>query len=210
MKKLIVGTVLTTAFISGCAVTTDEHLYVNGDCMTCFNNPLTGEPINYEQKEVVSQQTDASKQKVAVEHECGPNWYDQIRDPRDQRWCGGLTLPGGSFSDVINYEEVVNVAVDLAYARAKRHLDFKAPYDPENPQYNSNTSKWDGIAGTYYGIKAIYGGPGSNLLWYSRYDLQLEKVDSNNTKVKLEYRIYGQDSKPKGFHTRVLNNIKDV
>ncbi len=38
------GAAVTLA--AGCA--TQDHLYSQGRCLTCINNPVTGEPVNYD------------------------------------------------------------------------------------------------------------------------------------------------------------------
>lgn len=34
--------------VGGCTVGKDGHTYVDGNCVTCLNNPLTGQAMNYE------------------------------------------------------------------------------------------------------------------------------------------------------------------
>ena len=68
MKKKL-ALVFTASILAGCANT--EHLYSNdGQCITCFNNPFTNEPINHDNRNVgevsktdttVSKQTQGSK-----------------------------------------------------------------------------------------------------------------------------------------------------
>ncbi|WP_449288470.1 hypothetical protein [Marinobacter salarius] len=134
--------------------------------------------------------------------------YDQLYHSADQRWCANLTIPGGNFSEVITYSETVNVPVDIAYIRAKRELQFKDPDDKVSSIYNDHT-QWDGIAGSYYGVKARYGGPLKNMLWYGDYDLQLEKIDNSRTKLRLEYKLYGRDFEPQSLRISLLDAIKE-
>lgn len=97
---LRVGAGLITLAIAGCS--TSEHIYVEGRCITCVNNPFTGEPINHdpaeqEIRQVVGQ--DGSTETVAVSDGKGEFL---IESPVD---------------------------VDTAYARIRSAFTFRSPAD---------------------------------------------------------------------------------
>ncbi len=47
MKKTIfLALGVVSVMLSGCA--NDQHVYYQGKCLSCMNNPLTGEPVNYD------------------------------------------------------------------------------------------------------------------------------------------------------------------
>ncbi len=98
-------------------------------------------------------------------------------------------------------------AKELALIK-ERELQFKDPDDNVSSIYNDHTQR-DGIAGSYYGVKARYGGPLKNMLWYGDYDLQLEKIDSSRTKLRLEYKLYGRDFEPQSLRISLLDAIKE-
>ena len=153
--------------------------------------------------------TDNSETKAAQKKSrkgCSEN--DASYHSYDRRWCGNLYLSGASYSEEITYKESVPVAVDLAYIRAKRHLEFKDPDDQLNTSYNERY-EWDGIQGTYYGVKGRFGGPMKQMLYYSDYDLQLEKINGASTKVTIKYRMYGRDNDPNEFKNDLFNKIND-
>ncbi len=131
-----------------------------------------------------------------------PSYHD-----RDNRWCANLFLSGAAYSEEITYQENVPVPVDLAYIRAKKYLNFKDPDDALNSQYNERY-EWDGIAGTYYGVKGRFGGPLMQMLYFSDYDLQIEKINESTSKVKVTYKIYGRDIEPNEFKKVLFNKIK--
>ncbi len=46
MNKLtVLAAGISLVMVSGCA---NDHLYYQDKCITCMNNPLTGEPVNYD------------------------------------------------------------------------------------------------------------------------------------------------------------------
>lgn len=103
------GTAITVA--AGC--TTQNHLYSQGRCLTCINNPVTGEPINYN-----------PEQQPAIEDEA-------VAAERDQRAEAGTRK--GRFSMTSQLD------VDTAYARVRSEFGFRSDAD-FNP--NSNSDQW--------------------------------------------------------------------
>jgi hypothetical protein len=47
----LIATLLTCVGITGCITTQGKHTFIDGRCVTCLNNPITGEPWNYEKPE---------------------------------------------------------------------------------------------------------------------------------------------------------------
>lgn len=93
-----------TVLMAGCAVTTgkDGHTYVDGNCITCINNPLTGDAVNY--KKTSEDYAKAEKFKVATGQSSGAN--------------------------DIPYEEgrikfSVRTNIDKAYLKIKREFGYK-------------------------------------------------------------------------------------
>lgn len=189
---------LITAVLSvvGCKSIEGSHL---GDLVKITNK-------NGESGQTVKTNTQSQASSL---NECGEKQssYSSSRHSADSRWCANLLLPGAEFSELITYEESINVPVDIAYIRAKRKLQFKDPDDKKSRIYNDNT-QWDGIAGAYYGVKSMYGGPLKKMLWYSNYDLQLERIDNDNTKVLIKYKVYGIDIDPELFRTSLLDSLQ--
>lgn len=211
MKKLLLASaIVASVSLTGCVTMQGEHAIVNGKCITCINNPMTGEAINYnpDTQPAQSQQSSrVNRDELAADGCRKPDgMYDRTHHFEDERWCDNVTLPGASFSDKITYSETVPVSVDMAYIKAKRLLRFIDPKDDDG--YLNNNTKIDSIPGTYYGVNGFYGGPTLHLLWYADYDLQLEKVANGHTKVRLTYRTYSRDMDPKEFQNTLLAHIK--
>src|SRR5690554_3151758 len=60
----LVGACLVVT-LAGC--TTTDHVYSQGRCLTCINNPITGEPVNYDPDEnpVIEEQAVADAHEQA-------------------------------------------------------------------------------------------------------------------------------------------------
>jgi hypothetical protein len=149
----------------------------------------------------------------SIKHYCYSLEYKDHPDSRDPRWCTGMTLEGGQWHDVPASETTIPVRVDLAYVRAKRFLKFEDPDDQKanaNSRYNSNTSGWDGIPGTYYRVKGTYGGPRIKdpILWRAPYEVEFEAVNDRETKVILSYRVYGRDVEPSLFQRQLMDALR--
>lgn len=127
--KLGVG-VFALTLLSGCA--TNDHYYSNGVCVTCMNNPITGEPINYDPNETPQQVTNNSQGEVVGVQDLG------------------------SQSGSISIESKLDV--DTAYARIKRGMGFRAPGDFEQGntmsdwQMGDTAWKHQTTPGAYYDL----------------------------------------------------------
>ena len=214
MKKLfLTGAVIAAASLSGCVTMQGEHAVVNGKCITCINNPMTGKAINYNpetQQTSPSQQSSRGNRELAADGCRKPDgMYDQTHHFRDDRWCDDITIPGAAWSQEYSYSESVPVSVDMAYIRAKRLLKFRdAETKPNGNGFFAHQATIDRIPGTYYGIQADTGGPMHYETFLARYDLQLEKIANNQTKVRVTYRVYSKDMEPAEFQTVLLAKIK--
>ncbi|QEA38622.1 hypothetical protein FGL86_05700 [Pistricoccus aurantiacus] len=102
---------LTMALLAGCAA--QDHYYTDGVCVTCINNPITGEPLNYD--------PDETPQQVAT------NAQGETVDTKSL----------GSQSGSIDIDSPVDV--DTAYARIKPAMGFRSPDDFEK---GNTMSKW--------------------------------------------------------------------
>ncbi|MGJ7462163.1 hypothetical protein ACR80S_13765 [Halomonas sp. MA07-2] len=103
------GAAVTLA--AGCS--TQDHLYSQGRCLTCINNPVTGEPINYD-----PEQQPAIKAGAVVASQ------DQRASTGHRYGRFGINSP---------------LDVDTAYARVRSEFGFRSEAD-FNP--NSNSDQW--------------------------------------------------------------------
>lgn len=158
------------------------------------------------------QEVQAAEKFRPAKHWCAANGRGESPDSRDPRWCMNMTLEGGEWYESQQQTFIIPTKVDLAYIRAKRFLQFEDADDREankNSQYNNNTSLWDGIAGTYYKVKAVYGGPRRKdpILWRVKYTVEFETVSDKETKVILDYQVYGRDTDPNLFKELLMDSL---
>ncbi|MAM55836.1 MAG: hypothetical protein CMN25_00670 [Salinicola sp.] len=148
--------------LSGCAA--KDHYYSNGVCVTCINNPITGEPLNYDPNETPQQvATNAQGESVDV-NALGP-----------QR--GSVDVES-------------SLDVDTAYARIKPAFGFRAEGDFEQ---GNTMSKWQmGDAawrhtvtpGSFYDL----GDYGTQTLGGTQYSiLQRVQIQKNGSGSRIHY-----------------------
>lgn len=100
----LIGAGLLAFAVSGC-VTTD-HVYSSGRCLTCVNNPITGEPVNYDPIE-------------------NPHFEDQaVAGGQAQKVPEGISGNGHG-----RFRIESEVDIDTAYARLRSGFRFRAPSD---------------------------------------------------------------------------------
>lgn len=107
--------------LAGCAA--QDHLYTDGVCITCVNNPITGEPINYDPDETPQQ----------VPRQVATNTQGEVVD------AGVKNL--GNQKGSIDIDSPVDV--DTAYARIKPAMGFRSPDDFEKGNRMSNVQMGD-------------------------------------------------------------------
>lgn len=162
IKSIVVG-VASLAALAGCAA--QDHYYSNGACVTCFNNPFTGEPLNYDPKQT-PQQVASNAQGEAV----------------DVQKLGAQT---GSV-DIDS-----RVDVDTAYARIRSAMYFRSPSDFDSPdslsskmQMGDAAWKHDRTPGAYYDL----GDYGRQSIGNTQYSiLQRVQIEKNGTGSRIHY-----------------------
>lgn len=93
--------------VGGCTVGKDGHTYVDGNCVTCLNNPLTGQAMNYE--------------KTSPDYVAGKNYAAEQRRIR-------LAQGGRAVANVPKEKGVITFSVkkpiDITYLRVKKEFGF--------------------------------------------------------------------------------------
>lgn len=137
MYKKIMVTAVLGAVLSGCAVR--DHMYVDGVCVSCFNNPLTGEPINYDPNETPQMSAEA---RDRIERR------DGVMSPERQAL---LASQSSTFEFTSSFD------VDLVYARLRTEFRMRSPASFDGG-FNDSLAKRDvayyheTTPGTFYNI----------------------------------------------------------
>ncbi|MCS2611059.1 hypothetical protein [Halomonas dongshanensis] len=149
--------------LAGCAA--QDHYYSNGVCVTCFDNPVTGEPLNYDPSE--------TPQQVAT------NAEGQTVDAKSL----------GNQSGSVAIDSYVDV--DTAYARIKSAMGFRSANDFESPesitakmQMGDVAWKHDRTPGAYYNL-GDYGRQALGGIQYSI--LQRVQIEKNGSGSRIHY-----------------------
>ena len=123
-----------TLLLTGCMTGKDGHAYIDGHCVTCMNNPVTGEAYNYRKNS-----PDDAHAKT----------YRQTQD-------GQLTIEA---SENVPYLEgftslSVQMDIDTVYTRIKREFGFLTREEWErNYLYDDGGILWEGIPGVSYQMR---------------------------------------------------------
>lgn len=148
--------------LAGCAA--QDHYYSNGVCVTCFDNPVTGEPLNYDPSE--------TPEKVAT------NAEGETVDAKNL----------GSQSGSVDIDSRVDV--DTAYARVKSAMGFRSPGDFEKGntmsdwQMNDSAWKHQTTPGAYYDL----GDYGEQTIGGTQYDLvQRVQIEKDGSGSRIHY-----------------------
>ena len=140
MKKtfLIVLAAMTLA-ITGCA---NNHMYDSkGQCITCFNNPLTGEGLNHDNKT----QEHSSQQQASTSHSSSSNQKKSTSNKYVKH----------------EVQFTVPVNVDVVFIKLKKEFNYQTEQEIKrewgsNAQYKlmSNSYAYDAVPSAYYHMKA--------------------------------------------------------
>lgn len=158
---------ITLGFTGGCA--TDKHFYTSdGKCLTCWNNPVTGEPINHdgsanEVTKETAQETDVEKLRTESE----------VKNPV------GHTV---SFTVPVN--------VDLSFLKIKKEYNYYTEQETRqewgsmaNAKMQTFAYSYDAMPSVYYQMRAARNHGNDRVV----IEHKIEKVDSNKTDITLTY-----------------------
>ena len=175
MYRKVMVTAAFGVFLSGCAAT--DHMYVDGVCVTCLNNPLTGEPINYDPSE-------------------NPQMTDEARD-RIERRQGVVSAERGALleSQSGTFEMNSPLDVDLVYARMRSEFRMRSPASFDGG-FNDSLAQRDGAyhyettPGTFYNISDY----SRHIMNGQEYRIVIRAIlmrTSSGTSVKISYYPVG-------------------
>ncbi len=128
------GLAFSLVVLSGCITTgSGGHTFIDGHCVTCLNNPITGEAYNYS--------------KTSPDYVQAQN-YRQVQDAK--------VLPQGDETPYVEGLTTlsVNRDVDTVYTRIKREFGFLTRAEWErNYLYDDGGILWEAIPGVSYHMR---------------------------------------------------------
>ena len=201
MKKFIFLSFLLIA-LTGCA---GNHLMTSdGECLTCFNNPLTGEGVNHEGSYEPKEKNNANTQTSTLESgkKCVRTEYDSPFhcDPRIK-----MKRTHGQF------EMEVPVDVDLAYARIKRQFKYKTKDEVKTESgmayeyiLKTKSYKYAAAPGSYYTMKRDFADYKYNgELLFTVIEVYIERLTDKTSVLSYQY-TYADQSLPKSSYEKEL------
>ena len=103
---------LAAFILVGCA--NDQHVFYQGKCLSCMNNPMTGEPVNYDPETLPAGAMDSSR---------------PVASSTSGADAGMSTLPGVSERDELRMS--YSGDVDTAAALLKNAFGYLTPQEAE-------------------------------------------------------------------------------
>ena len=181
--------------IVGC-VSNGEQVYVEGKCVTCWNNPITGKSVNYDKKANDNRNQNNNEQKIYS--------ASQSNESPGNKYCHKR----------IKYKKDIPLEIDIAYIRYKRTFGFMTKneqirargLDPAtaSPLYTimDNGFRHVVVPGVRYHMQeSVDLDTGYYIGWLS---LELEKAGREKTRVYVSYCESGID----GFEPKYSKTIR--
>ena len=171
MKKVLLS-IYAVALLSGCG----GHIYTKeGGCLTCLNNPVTGNPINHDGKSQVS-----GKSHTQLKGQDTPK-AQSTSDAEPDSTQGKITF-------------TLNKQIDILAIKIKDEFNF---YSAEEIRRSSTMHistfsmmpswKWESVSGAYYRM-ASYRDHGDQ---HIPIDIVIEKVSDSSSKVVVDFWAEG-------------------
>jgi len=190
--KLVLVTLLLSVGATSCA--TNEHTYANGDCVTCWNNPFTGEPINHNgdsdlkkaEPETLGNQTSTTEEK----------YKKRKSDDSPKKYVVSFSAP---------------VDVDVAYIKIKREFNYYSEQEIKQEWGSMAGAKMQTWAYSYSATPSVYYHMRADRKHRGIYvviDSQIEKQSSNRSKITITYWIKKNSVNPTPYGESLLKRAK--
>ena len=191
--KNILGTIIVTLAITGCA-TEGGHTYVGGKCISCWNNPLTKEPINHDGKddlqlaapETLGNQTSTSEQ----------NQKDKDKNAYPRK-------------HIVSFDAPVNV--DVAYVKLKKEFSYQSEQEIRQEwgsmagvKMQTFAYAYDATPNVYYRMRANRKHRGIFVI----IDSQIEKKSTNRSKITISYWLNKNSVNPTPYGESLTKRAK--
>ena len=184
MLKILV--ISFTLLASGCTSSTGHMYSADGTCLTCWNNPLTGEAVNHDGGGKSANSGSTNKQKNEKKYRM-PGKY--------QPYTLNLTSP---------------VSVDIAFLKIKREFEFQTAEeihhewgDMAEVKLGSSGFAFDSMPSIYYHMSAprSVGGQRMNI------EFLIEKRTETSSAMKVTYWPRSKSLSPEKIEQAIRNRI---
>jgi len=187
--KNILSTIIITLAVTACA-TEGGHTYVGGKCISCWNNPLTKEPINHDGKddlklaepETLGNQTSTSEQK------------DKDTYPRKY---------------IVSFDAPVDV--NVAYIKLKQEFSYQSEQEIRQEWGSMAGAKMQTFAYAYDATPNVYYRMRANRKHRGIFviiDSQVEKKNTNSSKITITYWLNKNSVNPTPYGESLTKRAK--
>lgn len=169
MKRIsLLSIILFATLASGCA---GKHVYNSeGGCITCFNNPISGEPINHDGA------ANVHRAEKAAQAEQSTSTKNSKNKPQ--------------FHKEFKVSFSVPVNVDVAFIKIKRDFNFYSDQEIKQEwgnlaetKFKSKDYKWEAIPGVYYRARSLREHESDQMV----IDITVEKNAADKSVVSITY-----------------------
>ena len=188
--KNIVITIMLSLVATGCA--SDGHTYVGGKCITCWNNPLTKEPINYDGKDDLQQ--------------AKPETLGNQTSTSTQKKNEGDAYPK---KFVVSFNAPVNV--DVAYIKLKKEFNYYSEQEIRQEWGSMAGAKMQTYAYAYDATPSVYYRMRANRKHRGIFviiDSQIEKQSNSSSKITISYWINKNSVNPTPYGESLTKRAK--
>lgn len=174
--------------LGGCA--TNKHMYTaDGKCITCWNNPITGQPINYQEGE--GENTSKAESTTGTQHATTSTPVTQTASKKKESSYKEYKV---SFSAPVN--------VDLAYIKIKREYNYYTDQETKQEygrvasmKMQSFSYKYSATPSVHYNMRAGRDHDGVRAV----IDHEIEKRSNDSSFITITYWLKDGTTNPTAF-----------
>lgn len=196
--------IMLTSVLTGCVTTEGKFSHIrtdDGKCLTCINNPITGEPLNHDGSGVAPLGTMEAKEEMDAES----NRVKTLATEQPPKY------------DISKRVFFVPANVDIAYIRVKGEFNY---YDLDMVKAEHGESAWqiiqsprfkyEAIPGTFYKMRTVRKHNGT---WLT-IDTEILKKTDATSEITLRYWLpeetsdYNKKRYGEGLEKRIVQAIE--
>lgn len=186
----LISSLVLIILVSGCA--SNQHVYSSdGKCLTCWNNPITGKPINHDGKANQEQSTQETQGSESTTQTAVASSNDK---PTEHKIA--FTVP---------------VNVDLAFLKIKKEFNYYTEQEIRQEWGSMAEAKmqtfayaYDATPSVYYHMRADRNHDGIQAI----IDSQIEKQSDKDSKITITYWLRDKSVNANHFGTSLKSRIQ--
>lgn len=195
---------LLTVLITACAADGNHRYSSNGVCLTCWNNPLTGEPINHDGTHTGYENRPAKLEGQAMTAVDAEGNTEQ------------LTRNKASINEDVGkrqFQIIANLDVDVAYLRLKKAFNYYTDQEIRQEWGKMADAKMQTFAYAYSATPSVYYHMRAHREHASNMaiiDSEIEKLSANQCKVTVTYWPTDSRTYTTGFGESLKKRVQQV